>query len=110
RPAVAIVGAGPAGLAAALALTRRDVAPGVVIERDEAPGGLPRFCRHPGFGWEYTHRLESGPRFAARLLAQLRDQPIQILTRTSALALGAGPTLTITGPQTGPLELTPRAV
>lgn len=42
-PAVLVVGAGPAGLAAAAEMARRGVRDVLVIDRDDAPGGLPRF-------------------------------------------------------------------
>ncbi|MBO9360493.1 MAG: FAD-dependent oxidoreductase, partial [Thermomicrobium sp.] len=53
RVDVAIVGAGPAGLAAASLLAREGVAV-VVVDRESEPGGLPAQCWHAGFGlWRY---------------------------------------------------------
>lgn len=105
-----VVGAGPAGLAAAERLARQGVEGVLVVERDDAPGGLPRFCGHLGFGWSYTRRLESGPAFAARMVARAEDAGVRILCRTAVLGLEPGPVLRIVGPESGPARLQSRAV
>jgi NADPH-dependent 2,4-dienoyl-CoA reductase/sulfur reductase-like enzyme len=99
--AAVVVGAGPAGLAAAHALTVRGIHPVLVVERDEAAGGLPRYCSHLGFGWEYARRVETGPRFVARLLGALDPARVRILTRTTVLALRPGPTVEVVGFEEG---------
>ena len=63
---VVIVGGGPAGLAAALALRRRDVPDVLVLERETAPGGIPRHAQHQGFGLRDLRRPLSGPSYARR--------------------------------------------
>ncbi|MBM3596702.1 MAG: FAD-binding protein [Alphaproteobacteria bacterium] len=105
-----VVGAGPAGLAAARAATDAGVARVLVIERDDEAGGLPRFCHHPGFGWEYSYRFESGPGFIRRLLGALDRDRVQVLTRTTALALRPGPEIDIVGPACGAVTLKPQAI
>ncbi|MBM3524904.1 MAG: FAD-dependent oxidoreductase, partial [Alphaproteobacteria bacterium] len=107
---VVIVGAGPAGLAAAHALVERGVRDIVVIDRDDAPGGLPRFCHHPGFGWEYTHRLETGPRFVNRLLGAVDASAVRVVPRTTALAIHPGLEVEIVGVELGHARLRTRAV
>ena len=62
---VLVVGAGPAGLSTAAALAKRG-ARVRVLDRDEAPGGVPRHSDHPGYGWRET-RVLSGPAYARRL-------------------------------------------
>jgi NADPH-dependent 2,4-dienoyl-CoA reductase/sulfur reductase-like enzyme len=108
--AVVVVGAGPAGLAAARALAESGVPSVLVVDRDDAPGGLPRFCSHPGFGWEYSHRFETGPRFARRLVDALDPAVVAIATRTSVVAVRPGPEIDIVGPDSGHMRLRPRAV
>ena len=107
---VVIIGAGPAGLAAASRLTRSGVSPVLVIDRDDAPGGLPRYCRHPGFGWHYTRRFESGPKFVRRLTHRIDTTKVCLLMKTTALAIEEGPVLTITGAETGNATLRPEAL
>jgi NADPH-dependent 2,4-dienoyl-CoA reductase/sulfur reductase-like enzyme len=113
-PDVVVVGAGPAGLAAAAALANGGVRRILVVDRDDAAGGLPRFCKHVGFGWEYTHRLDSGPALVRRLLQRLDRNVVTVAPRTSVLAVGMGtatrPELEVVGAECGHLRIRPRAV
>jgi thioredoxin reductase len=110
--AVIIIGSGPAGLAAADALSRRGIAPIAVIERDDGSGGLPRYCGHLGFGWEYTWRLESGRQFARRLLSRLDPQRVKLFTRTTALSImrTRGLRVEVVGPELGLTGIDAKAV
>ncbi len=47
---LAIIGAGPAGLAAGAMAKRLGIKDVVVFDRDERPGGILPQCIHPGFG------------------------------------------------------------
>jgi len=68
---VVVVGAGPAGLAAALEALRRGVQV-LVVEREAEPGGVPRHADHPGFGARDLRRLMTGPAYARRYAALAR--------------------------------------
>ena len=70
---VAVVGGGPAGLAAAIELRRLGVGEVVVIEREAEPGGIPRHARHQGFGLRDLRRPLSGPAYARRYAELARD-------------------------------------
>jgi thioredoxin reductase len=66
-PDVLIIGAGPAGLAAAERLARhgRRV---LLVEREHEAGGIPRHCAHTGFGIRDLRRMLDGPTYARRLV------------------------------------------
>jgi len=66
RADVVVVGAGPAGLAAAVELRRLGAGRVLVLDRDDEPGGIPRHCPHTGFGLRDQHRLLTGPAYARR--------------------------------------------
>jgi thioredoxin reductase len=66
RTDVLIVGAGPAGLAAALELKRLGIKDTVVAERESEAGGIPRICGHTGFGLCDFQRIMKGPSYARR--------------------------------------------
>jgi thioredoxin reductase len=109
-PRVLIVGAGPAGLAAAHALSKQGVRDVLVIDRDDEPGGLPRFCHHPGFGLEYARWPYTGPGFSRRLLRDLDGADVRIQCRTTLLSLRDGPEAELVGPAIGLRRLRPQAV
>ena len=110
NPSVAIVGAGPAGLAAAAALTARGVRDIAIFDRDDTVGGLPRYCGHLGFGWEYSRRLEKGSAFIRRLLGEIDLSRAALHPRTTVLDIAPGPVLRVVGPETGLRELRPKAL
>jgi thioredoxin reductase len=110
NPRVLIVGAGPAGLAAARALARQGIGGILVIDRDDKPGGLPRFCHHPGFGLEYARWPYTGPGFVKRLLRDLESADVRIACKTTLLSLRDGPEAEIVGPSTGLRWIRPQAI
>ena len=61
---VLIVGAGPAGLAAAVELRRLGAGSVVVADRDDEAGGIPRHSAHTGFGARDLRRVLTGPGYA----------------------------------------------
>jgi len=63
---VLIVGAGPAGLAAALELKKLGVKDILVAERESETGGIPRMCGHMGFGLRDLQRVMTGPNYARK--------------------------------------------
>lgn len=100
RP-VAIVGAGPAGLAAAIELRRRGAGEVVVIEREAQAGGIPRHAQHQGFGLRDLLRPLSGPAYARRYAGLARAAGVEVLTETMATGWAGG-----AGDSPGALELT----
>ncbi|MFC9612720.1 NAD(P)/FAD-dependent oxidoreductase [Streptomyces sp. NPDC056938] len=91
---VVVVGAGPAGLAAARGLADHGAGVVEVLEREAVAGGVPRHCHHRGFGrWGVT-----GPQYAARAVEAALGSGARV--RTGITATGwAGPlTLDTTGP------------
>ena len=47
---ILIIGAGPAGLAAAIAAREAGIESILILEREDEPGGILRQCIHNGFG------------------------------------------------------------
>ena len=82
---VVIVGAGPAGLSAALALHRRGVEKVIVLERENQAGGVPRHTNHLGYGMRDLHRMMTGPKYAAELRRRVERAAIDIRTATTAV-------------------------
>mgnify|MGYP003626153042 CR=1 FL=1 len=102
---VAIVGSGPAGLAAAIRLKALGIDSVTVLERDPTPGGVPQFCAHSPYGLREFHRLMRGPAYARRLVAQALAAGVTIHAGVTVTALHPGPRLSLTTPA-GPTEIT----
>lgn len=110
EPALVIVGAGPAGLAAARAAALQGIRDILVIDRDDAPGGLPRFCNHPGFGLAYANWPYRGPAFARKLMRDLAGTGVTVECATTLISLQEGPVIEIVGPRFGRRTLKPKAL
>src|SRR5499425_1271940 len=63
---VLVIGAGPAGLAAAVELRRLGAGDVLVVDRDDEAGGIPRHSAHTGFGARDLRRVLTGPGYARR--------------------------------------------
>jgi thioredoxin reductase len=106
---VAIVGGGPAGLAAAAELRRLGVGEVLVLEREAEAGGIPRHARHQGFGLRDLRRPLSGPAYARRYVDLARAAGAELLLETMATGWSEGGALELTGPG-GRSTLEPAAV
>jgi thioredoxin reductase len=95
---VVVVGAGPAGLAAALELRRRGVADVLVLERETAAGGIPRHAQHQGFGLRDLRRPLSGPAYARRYAELATRAGAELRTETMVTGWSPGGPLELTGP------------
>ncbi|HAK18258.1 MAG TPA: pyridine nucleotide-disulfide oxidoreductase, partial [Lachnospiraceae bacterium] len=64
RKDAVIIGAGPAGLAAAVQLYKQGIRDIVILEREPELGGILRQCIHDGFGLGRFGESLSGPEYA----------------------------------------------
>lgn len=72
---IVVIGAGPAGLAAAIKASQR--ASVLLIEREAKPGGILKQCIHDGFGVVRFGEKLSGPEYAQRFINQLKDTDVK---------------------------------
>ncbi len=90
---VAIVGSGPAGIAAATALSNAGIQDIVVYEREGEIGGVPRHTHHPSFGLLVFKRPLTGPGFIRALVR--RCPAVRFKTNATITAIRAGGALDI---------------
>lgn len=84
---VAVIGAGPAGLAAAAAAKKEGAEKVVLIERDFRPGGILEQCIHPGFGLKYFGEELAGPEYAQRFIEVCNELGIKMMLNTMVLSI-----------------------
>ena len=107
---LAIIGGGPAGLAAAAAARKAGVEDLLIIERDRELGGILNQCIHAGFGLHTFSRELTGPEYAQRFADQVRELNIPYLLNTMVLDLSRDRVLTVTGRETGLVQISADAV
>ncbi|KQX49868.1 MULTISPECIES: FAD-dependent oxidoreductase [unclassified Streptomyces] len=81
---VLVVGAGPAGLAAATRLAAAGAGRVEVLERERTAGGVPRHCARPGFGADALGRPLDGPAYARRAVRAALRAGVTVRTGVSA--------------------------
>ena len=101
RVDVLIIGAGPAGLAAAIAAREDGISDLLVLEREDAPGGILRQCIHNGFGLHRFHEELTGPEYAQRDIGRARELGIPIRCGTTVLSVSHDRRVTAVSPEYG---------
>jgi NADPH-dependent 2,4-dienoyl-CoA reductase/sulfur reductase-like enzyme len=86
-PDVLVVGAGPAGLAAACAAKDAGAGDVLVLERDDAPGGILQQCIHNGFGLHRFKEELTGPEYAQRYVDMANERGVKTICGTMVLEI-----------------------
>lgn len=82
---LAIIGGGPAGLAAAIKAKKEGIKDILLIERDVALGGILQQCIHDGFGIHRFDRRLSGGQYAQKFIDELHELEIDYQLNTTVL-------------------------
>ena len=87
---VAIIGGGPAGLAAAVAARQEGAEKVLILERDNALGGILQQCIHPGFGLTRFKEELTGPEYYGRFVDLAKEAGVEYLLDTMVLEVNHG--------------------
>lgn len=98
---LAIIGGGPAGLAAAVEAYDAGVRSILIIERDVQLGGILNQCIHNGFGVHHFHEELTGPEYAQRYIDEVKKRDIDVLLNTIVIDMNAEKEITIMGKAVG---------
>ncbi len=82
---VAVIGGGPAGLAAAIAAKQEGAQKVLILERDNALGGILQQCIHPGFGLTRFNEELTGPEYYGRFIDQADEAGVEYMLNTMVL-------------------------
>jgi NADPH-dependent 2,4-dienoyl-CoA reductase/sulfur reductase-like enzyme len=84
---VAIVGGGPAGLAAAVQAKENGANDVLIIERDCSLGGILQQCIHPGFGLTRFKEELSGPEYYTRFTDRVKELGVKTMLNSMVLSV-----------------------
>lgn len=92
---VAVIGGGPAGMAAALGARRAGAGKVLLLERDRSLGGILNQCVHDGFGLFLYQETISGPEYAERLAEDVLRETVRVETGAMVLDLSGSRVLRV---------------
>jgi len=107
---VAVIGSGPAGMAAAIKAKEEGAEHVLILERQEQLGGLLHQCVHNGFGLFYFGQDLTGPEYGHRFAEKVKDLGIQVLLETMVTRISADRQITAVNNREGVLCLMPRSL
>jgi len=107
---VAVLGGGPAGLAAALSAKKAGAEKVIILERDKHLGGILQQCIHNGFGLHYFGEELTGPEYAQRFIDLVEASEIEVRLETMILSLSNDKHITAVNTVDGYFEIQANAV
>lgn len=87
---VAVIGGGPAGLAAAVSAKEHGARSVIILDRNHWLGGILPQCIHDGFGVEETGSSMTGPEYAELYIGKAEEPGITIMKETMVLEFTEG--------------------
>ncbi len=105
-----VIGAGPAGLAAAVEAKKSGLSEVLVIERDNEAGGILEQCIHNGFGLHLFGEELTGPEYAQRFIDEANNVGVKILLNTMVLSLTSHKQVIAVSPSEGLIKYEADAV
>lgn len=109
-PDLVVIGAGPAGLAAALEGARAGLKDVVLVDRDIELGGILPQCIHDGFGSIVFNEVLTGPQYAQRYIDMLAKTGVRVMLNTMVLDIAPDRRITAVNSEEGMMEMAPGSV
>lgn len=107
---VAVIGGGPAGLAAAASAKHEGAEKVLIIERDQTLGGILQQCIHPGFGLSYYDEELTGPEYAGRFEDEVKELGVDTLLDTMVLEILDDNTIVCSNAERGIVLIKPKSI
>jgi sarcosine oxidase subunit alpha len=105
-----IVGGGPAGMAAAIALKKRGIESVLLLDRNPRLGGILNQCIHPGFGLLRYKQDMTGPEYARALEAEFAAVGAESALGAMVLGISRGRLLRVISPDSGYTEISAESI
>ena len=84
---VVVIGGGPAGLAAAIGAREEGAEKVLILERDNALGGILQQCIHPGFGLNRFKEELTGPEYYGRFTDRAEELGVEYMLGAMVLQI-----------------------
>lgn len=107
---IAIIGGGPAGLAAAVAAKEKGVDNIIIIERDGELGGILNQCIHNGFGLHTFKQELTGPEYADRYIHKVKELDIPYLLHTMVVDITPNKLITVLNSKEGMMQIQAKSI
>ena len=107
---IVIIGGGPAGLSAAAEAKRSGTDSILILERDKELGGILNQCIHNGFGLHTFKEELTGPEYAARFIAQVKELGIECKLNTMVMEISSDKVITAMNREEGMFAIQAKAV
>ena len=105
-----IIGGGPAGMAAAVSAYEAGIKDIIILERDNALGGILRQCIHNGFGLHRFGEELTGPEYAYRYEKMVKELNIPYMLDTMVIEVSPEKVVTAMNRENGIFEIEAKAV
>ena len=105
-----IIGAGPAGMAAALSAKKQGVSDILILERSSKPGGILPQCIHTGFGLLNFGEELTGPEYATKFWRDVKKENIEVKLNTMVTDISPEKIITAMSGEEGLLRISAGAV
>ena len=105
-----IVGGGPAGMAAAISAREQGIEDILILERNHRLGGILCQCIHSGFGLHKFNEELTGPEYAARYVARVKEMGIPYKCDTTVVDITSDHVVTCVNETDGLMRIKAGAV
>lgn len=105
-----IIGGGSAGMAAAVSAYDNGIIDILILERDNALGGILNQCIHNGFGLHEFKEQLSGPEFAHRFIKQVKERNIEYKLDVTVLSISQDHKVIFSSKEDGVVEIEAKAI
>ncbi|MGI6085708.1 MAG: NAD(P)/FAD-dependent oxidoreductase [Acetivibrionales bacterium] len=107
---VAVIGGGPAGLAAAVSASEYGAEKVLILERDRELGGILNQCIHNGFGLQLFKEELTGPEYAKRFINRVEELKLEYRLNTMVLNISGDKMVTAVNREDGLFELQAKSI
>ena len=107
---IAIIGGGPAGMAAAIAAKKEGIDSIIILEKDDSLGGILNQCIHNGFGLHTFKEELTGPEYAERFFEEIEELNIEYKINTTVIDLSKDKVITAANGEEGIIEIKAKAI